>query len=568
MVWTGSGCPDINGDGIVGGTETGAFLGIQADFNAGRPDWNRIADFNGDGVVNSADLGILQGLFGACITCPNWSGSSSSSSNVALEKPIYGSTNASNWLYDARDSIDNLDIIMVGDENNYVNGGGWVTGLSRGLITHLVPYYGSPILPSSIDSPVLGLNSHSMSNDWTDGLNTRSGDFVPPATPGQNRIGSDYYEDKPYVDYVYNAALLSCNKKTYFSAIPVQENSYFEFMSGYYLLDEMEGLAVNSNLQYMVSYLNGFGGSFKLNAYNYNNEESPYVPPTTINCSILPTSVRWEVATHQLLPAPRDAGIRFCYQGSSTDADSGIIGDVAFAWHNIFSPKAGASISTFYAGDAVSVARMRRDVLLSTGDGGRFEYSPFTTFAQQIVSRQDRSGGSGRLVVLVQGGTHLSGISLGSETASLINNLSIITNTFDTAWRNAGHSTDNITYAIMISQPKSANDAELLSLRFAAYDAIFGNNFNSPVPNLTFINLSAITSYEEIRTNGWNSSESPVLADTLSDIGYINIGERVIKALLDYADPRPSSSSSSSSSSTTPSSSSSSSSIVQKLTIF
>jgi hypothetical protein len=413
------------------------------------------------------------------------------------------------------------------------------------------------------------LNSHSTSYDWIDGSNIRNGDFVSPAAPGQNRIGSDYYGDKPYVDYVYNAALLSCNNKTYFSAIPVQENSYFEFVSGYYLFDQIDGLDVNSNLQYMVSYLNGFGGSFKLNAYDYFGEESPYVSPTEIDCSTLPDNVRWEVATHLLPPALRNAGIRFCYQGSSTDTNSGIIGDVAFAWHNIFSPKAGASISTFYAGDAVSVARMRRDVLLSTGDAGRFEYSPFTTFAQQIVSRQDKSGGSGRLVVLVQGGTYLSGISLGSETASLINNLSIIKNTFDTAWRNAGHNTDNITYAIMISQPKSANDAELLSLRLAAYDAIFGNNFNSAVPNLTFINLSAITSYEEIRTNGWNSSESPVLADTLSDIGYINIGERVIKALLEYADPRPSSSSSSSSS-TAPSSSSSSSSssIVQKLTIF
>jgi hypothetical protein len=51
-------CGDLDGDGIVGGSDLGVLLGV---WGMGDPD----ADFDLSGVVDAADLGILLSLFGS-----------------------------------------------------------------------------------------------------------------------------------------------------------------------------------------------------------------------------------------------------------------------------------------------------------------------------------------------------------------------------------------------------------------------------------------------------------------------------------------------------------------------
>ena len=82
VVWNGFGCPDIDGNGIVGSSDIGGFLGEQTIYLSGGTGWNRIADFNGDDKLDGSDFATILGLQNKCVTCPNWPPSSSSSSTA------------------------------------------------------------------------------------------------------------------------------------------------------------------------------------------------------------------------------------------------------------------------------------------------------------------------------------------------------------------------------------------------------------------------------------------------------------------------------------------------------
>jgi hypothetical protein len=59
LIRVASNCPaDLNGDGVVGGSDLGALLSNWGSFGTG--------DLNGDGFVTGADLGQLLAAWGPC----------------------------------------------------------------------------------------------------------------------------------------------------------------------------------------------------------------------------------------------------------------------------------------------------------------------------------------------------------------------------------------------------------------------------------------------------------------------------------------------------------------------
>ena len=58
----GRGCPgDINGDGLVNGSDMGLLLSV-----FGSTDPPEGTDLNGDNIINGADLGLLFSAWGSC----------------------------------------------------------------------------------------------------------------------------------------------------------------------------------------------------------------------------------------------------------------------------------------------------------------------------------------------------------------------------------------------------------------------------------------------------------------------------------------------------------------------
>ena len=280
-------------------------------------------------------------------------------------------------------------------------------------------------------------------------------------------------------------------------------------------------------------HINGGGGAFRIRASNA--DEADYIGKIEVICDRFSSRPEEWVSREYVLPKDARTGeIRFSFQGRSRDNETGIDGATGFGLHSVYNSIKGMSVTPLHS-------KLDESIHKSVTAIDRSNASTLSKYITEIRERQISAGGSGKVAILIQGGVHAN-TTYPEDVALLGADIELLKRTFENVMTSNGYDLSLITFALMISPPMSQDDSNLRDLRLKARDlTVVSSDY---ISNFTFIDLSAITSYDAINGGGW-VPPGFIQLDILTSFGYLEIGEDVIVELLKYADVAAPSSSSS-----------------------
>lgn len=157
-----------------------------------------------------------------------------------------------------------------------------------------------------------------------------------------------------------------------------------------------------------------------------------------------------------------------------------ITGPVAVGLHSLYRRSPGVSSQSMEHRGGATTSQFCGEVIAGAGGGVR-------TFFRETHDRQVAAGGSGRVLVCLQGGVNLGDWWTGAaDYTVLISKLRDALDALRGAWKAEGLPPDDLAFLIMVSHPTAPTDEPLAGLREAVRVAMVD------VPDVTVVNLGLI----------------------------------------------------------------------------
>jgi len=379
-----------------------------------------------------------------------------------------------------------VDVIMIGDSNQLMDGKGYDWGLSKALATRF-GLYASPLYSQDITGgtyTVAGYASQgiaSLSNSATTGAPAALDDFRLPMR-----------------EYAYQAS----GDMGQFNGVYVSKNA--------------PGLDVTANLRahYCFGIFASGGGSFVPAA---RIEASPYptlVTGSAVSCSGGADSVGY--STLDLTAGARTTDISFKWRLGGGAAN---VAKTAQLWQRVenLDRPAGVSVHSMYAVGGQSLYDMAAAMLAMTD-------ARIQSYFKSVTRLQRLRGLAPMMVVYINSGFNdrnenltpsLGPLATGSPTGPLayIDNLEAIRLKFDAAWVACGYDLANLTYLVVPSHPiSSPDDAQVITYRSIVSRYVAGQR------RMSMVDLSTLSDYASMVANGWYRGPSEFIH--LSQAGY------------------------------------------------
>ena len=483
------------------------------------------------------------------------------SSNVS--NSVFGSTRAAKFLRDVVEGTDSVDIVTIGDSNaGSAGSGGYQAGLATACAISGMPIYATPIGSTAHASEgnqrtggmFLPLNNFVWQSTQSAPLTTltnAAGVGDPQAGALKNALGFDTSElSKPY-GFTWDGAFVS-HLNVYTSAangarIRVLRPSTMT-----------EGTGVGGTLcQYRLVHgiFNAGSGLFRLLVMKDTNtivEQGSFVF-TNLGATGYATSFL-DFTSPTVSSAP--VAFTCAYDGYGT-TNNEIRGPFCALWHSVIEKRKGFCVSNFnYEGGAT---------MLVLEDRMYYMGHLLTSYLKELRERQIAAGGSGRVIIWLNGGVN-SPPSSGSWLASVAGIRSII----NTKWLNVlGYPWDDIAFVFSATHPQAPGTTEtsLQNIRTSANTwAAAGAGISSVADSTTCVvdisklftyqQLSSLRLYQSFNNSEWTPHLSETVdAPTLSTVGryantssgnqnyydirilndgYATVSNAVVKALLDH----------------------------------
>jgi len=458
--------------------------------------------------------------------------------NQVTSVGIYGSNQVASWIRDSVLGTQSLDCLWIGDSNTGYNGWGWADGWQHGLCQNGAPMYGSMIWVPYNSQPNLGYRSNvfssfSAATGVVAGTGGSSG--ASAALKATFSVGSGSLTVQGTAGTAPDFADVATARGTNLSATAlwlfmrnIQTGSASNIDATY---PEPMPIGFNEALIFRAQVNLRSGGTAKFTsrwATIETNSGLSQQSTTTVSAS----GDVWDIYTHTL-----GAATRFVYPGTTSPANAFGGLQVALDGSGIGANNAlkeGTSLglcSVYRAikGTASSIMEYRGGATLTqlATDITQAKTGFCTTLLKETRERQIAAGGTGRVLICIQGGVN-SGDWSPSNPAAAITAVESIKTDIKSAWATLGYPAADLLFLFMVSHTFDAGDASLTVLR------TYAQNYYASSTDTLFVNLNDIAPFATITANNWYDSGGNAHLDEATR-GYEAISSRIVSNILRYA---------------------------------
>ena len=430
---------------------------------------------------------------------------------------IYGSRAAAQFIVDAVNNTASLDCLWVGDSNTGYNGFGWCDGFQHGLCQAGANMYATPIVLTWNTQPEIGYRSRmfqSFSQASSGGLFEGTGGSSGASTLLKATYG------------IGSGSLSATGQAVGSPAVPVPPN--FLDIPGTRTGNQYSNTALWAYMRSIATGTPGRDYSFaapcpiafdaELNFRLQVNARSSAarlvtqwgvsgigtVSNKTRTVGASPSADVWEIYTHTMTP-----GSRFVYSAQATATDQqyltmtidgatgqpGVLGPISIGFCSIYqSSKIGTSSSIMEYRGGANLTDIATDISQAAAGW-------CNTLLKEARERQIVAGGTGRVLICIQGGVN-NGDWSPSNPAAAITAVEGMKTNIKAQWAALGYPATDLYFLFMVSHSQNAGDAALTVLRTYA-QAYYTNSTDT-----LFVNLNEIAPYEKILLNGWYQYET------------------------------------------------------------
>jgi hypothetical protein len=473
---------------------------------------------------------------------------------------VYGSKSAARFILDAVNNTASLDCLWVGDSNTGYQGFGWCDGFQHGLCQAGANMYATMINfpyndqyelgyrtrifgsfeadPASAQGLVAGTSvssgaSATLKQTYSIGSGklgvTGTGGNFPASTPPNfvdvpsARVGSpgalDLYTNTAlwvYMRKIQTSGGAADISTSFGAPCPINFNGELKFRA-------------------QLNIRSGGTGSFTT---RWGNSAGQALTGTGVVATQNTTTVSaspdvWDTYVHTLA-ANAD---RYVYPGTNggelirmtidggTTGTGGITHRTSVGCCSIYRPNTiGTSNSIMEYRGGATLTDLAFDI--SEAAGGFCKMLLKETRDRQIVA-----GGSGRVLLCIQGGVN-NGDWSPSNAAAAITAVEGIKTSIKAQWAALGYPATDLYFLFMVSHPVEAGDTNLGILRTLA-QAYYTNSTDT-----LFVNLNEIAPYEKILSNNWYQFEGGTLKFEHfagSGRGYETISSAIVSNICRFA---------------------------------
>ncbi len=433
---------------------------------------------------------------------------------------VVGSSRASEFLRDAMSAVDSVDVLLAGDSNTgfgtSADGSsveGWTDGIAIALSACGIHSFATPLLPVSTNGSALGVGSF----QWPMTVGTGSTGGAETA----HLIGG--FAAAPIELAILLApspepllsGLHTTGSPFDFGWVPRQSYPFYSDGAGIYITPESP-LDVTSELTYRV-LRTALVESHQPGSYfqGWTTAAGQTLVPRTER-SALAAQSGW-VTDELVLPADPSRGAATVHAdcgGNFLLGLGGIEGNIGLGLHSVYRHVRGFACQPLEFHGGATMTTIARDV-------AKMPLSSRKTWLSELRARQIAAGGTGRVIVFIQGGINQDAGLPESWGTAVLSVQSALTE----AWNAIGAPPDDIAFLAMVSHPVTSNDFELSAVR------AYANGLPSSHPNLAIIDLSKLTSADELAQRNWYAESTK----HLSSSGYSQLAQRVIGDLLEHS---------------------------------
>lgn len=348
---------------------------------------------------------------------------------------------------------DSVDILVSGDSNTNYGGWGWCDGLNYALQQAGSADYATPILPvfSRENANFYGVaskfDSFSYINDSEAVVNgTGTGSLGGTLVKGTSANSSSLY-----TMLSRSAGTMRPNASP-FNYGYIASGNWADFIGGIYMFDSV-GTAlpwVGSALAYRVVHAVGPSmGTFKLVS---KLNVPPYTMPATASINCNAGEYAWTTSTLSLSANSGRTGVqwKFSYAESSPD---NLTGPVALALQSVSRSVKGHCVQCMDHYGGATTTQVANNAAGAT--------SVISAYMKEARLRQIASGGSGRVVVMFQGGVN------GSGSSTYAADCSSYMETCRTCWTKLGYPESDLGFIGLTSHQNNSPDT-LTAIRTSA----------------------------------------------------------------------------------------------------
>lgn len=429
---------------------------------------------------------------------------------------LYGSTAANKFVQDAKNGLDCLDVVIVGDSNCNYNNRGWIYGWEKGLVDAGAKPYATCLVPftHSVSTNVqaghgIGLTYNTMqagSPAWTLVGSTNGGAAATAVNTYWNNDGNNLRTWAAGLNWLYLS-----------STTTGQETTPYVQISG------SSPLNAKGELVYRVGYIRFTFGSGRFiqmcYAPDYSATISEQIRQTKEVSCVDGEATNYALnITEMTVPADQARGnTRFGCLGQGYGGSTyGPIGPVGLIFESVYAKRKGFAVNmlSYYPGSQTGQTATR----WATANA----QATAKTYLTELRNRQIAAGGTGRVLVFVNSSINdVAGATIGQFDA----NANSIIGTFTQVWVSAGYPTSDLAFVISRTHPTVAGDAN------QAVASVLGKQKVSvgSTGNVTFIDTNELVPNDFLTTNSYYDAGGN---DHLSVAGYEAAGSRLITRLL------------------------------------
>jgi hypothetical protein len=315
---------------------------------------------------------------------------------------------AKTFFADSIAGTDSVDILIAGDSNTNYGGWGWCDGMTSALVTVGASHYSTPLLPvfSRESATFYGFQSKfdSYSRIFDDGSVQNA---TGTGALGNSLVRADSAPASLYDLLKRTSGTLRPNASPFYFGYFAGSNNWADFLGGIYTTDDTTQLAwQGSALSYRVVYAKGPSmGSFQPTFRRNGGGDALVVAGSRVNCADA-TGYSWDTTEFSIsADANRDTAGRV-YLAAYADNTWGnyyITGQVALALHSLSRSVKGVAVQSI---DHFGGATTNEVALNASG-----ATLVISQYMRETRARQIARGGTGRVIVMFQGGVNGTGAS-------------------------------------------------------------------------------------------------------------------------------------------------------------
>lgn len=462
--------------------------------------------------------------------------------NLLTSTGVYGANGVAAWIRDAVQGTNSIDCLWIGDSNTGFNGWGWADGWQHGLCQNGAPMYGSMIWVPWNSQANLGYRSNVFSS-----FSQNTGTGVVAGTGGTSGASAAL---KATFGVGTGSLTIQGTAGTApdFVDVPGARSSQSETALWLFMRNIQTGSAAAIEATYAEPMPIGFnealvfraqvnlrsGGTAKFTsrfANLSNGGLGALGNPTQSTTTVSASTDSWDTYTHTLAAD----STRFVYPPTNSAGQFGVkvaIDGSGVGLANAVAQGTSVGLCSVYRainGTASSIMEYRGSATLTqlATDINQAKSGFCTTLLKEARQRQIAAGGSGRVLICIQGGVN-SGDWSPSNPAAAITAVESIKTDIKSAWATLGYPAADLLFLFMVSHPIDAGDASLTVLR------TYAQNYYASSSDTLFVNLNDIAPFTTITANNWFDNLGNAHLDEITR-GYEAISSRIVSNILRYS---------------------------------